>query len=144
MKYQIEYLSILRVFNEHGYPLDKSIDSMTDRQYFAIRELIDDNYLKGEVSDLTKEGTIKHDIFRVTVTLKGRLFQDSLEEHIAKRTLRGRLKTLIPIFIAIMVGAVSASVGKIVDHLLKEGTSETRTVNTTQDREAPKDSVDRK
>jgi hypothetical protein len=116
MKYQLEYLKILRKFNSHGYPKDMSIDEMSDSEYRAIKELIEGGYLTGNESPAIREGNIKHDISGISGTLKGRVFQDSLEEEIAKRTLLGRLKASLPFFSAILIGVAIASFGKLLDN----------------------------
>lgn len=100
MNYTKHYIKLLRKVNESSDPI-RTDDSYSDLDIQLLRELINENYLKGAFSN--------PDIKRPTImdmnsTVKGRVFQNELEQQLKDKTVVGRILKYVHVYIAFALG----------------------------------------
>lgn len=103
MNYTEHYIKLLRIVNESSQPIRADNDySNLDIRLFV--ELINVNYLMGTPSNPNIE---KPTIMDMKPTVKGRIFQNDLEQKLYERTFKGKMLKHVPLYIAFALGLLT-------------------------------------
>ncbi len=108
MNHTEQYAKLLRQINSEPEKFQTITGKThTESERKAVRELITDEYIIGRSLQ-------NGDILQIKPTLKGRLFQDELEQKIYEQTFKGRMLKHVPIIIAVVLGFFFSAILEIL------------------------------
>lgn len=119
MNYTKKYIELLRTINEAKTPINTdNNDSDIDVQLYS--ELVEEEYINGKINAFIS-GERKRVIYMLP-TVKGRIFQNKLEQELKEQTFLGNINKHAAIIIGIVLGLGCNLILEIVKHIfLKQG-----------------------
>ncbi len=101
MDYTKKYIELLRTINESETPINTDgNDSDLDIQLYS--ELVQAEYLDGRIQEYISGE--RKEVISMLPTIKGRIYQNKLEQELKEQTFKGRILKHVPITIAVVLG----------------------------------------
>lgn len=116
MNYIKQYINILRIVNESEDSKTSEIIPHTALNVQLVKELIEEGYLIGSPMLIDLNYAKQDDFKKMTSTVKGRIFQNDLEQKLKDQTFLGKINKHVAIIIGFVLGIGCNLIVETVKH----------------------------